>query len=279
MKIEGKGFNEDHLLRYHWAIEYGGLAFNYRVFKEKINKSNNVTSSVINYTNSLKETSYVLKEILDPSDEESFKDWKNTDYISTVEKILEGLQRLRAIATFIPLLLASRVALKKFPAVFADITTLCEVYAFRVYKLSNRRADTGKTVLYDVANEFFKSRSKFLNMTEKQIRKTIQEHLERILSYIYYYCSNDAFRTYLSREDIYSSWGRSWLEGYEVKWKRACKKHKEPPPSWKDIEEKVTIEHILPETPENYEKWSEDKKRIHREIVHKLGNLTLATWE
>lgn len=288
MTIEGKGFDEEDLLRYHWATMHGGArTFNYRGFKEEIAKSPDILRSIKNYADTLKELSYVLKEILDPSGEDSFTDWKTEASLTEVRESLEGLRRLRAIATFIPLLLASRVAFSKLPAIFAYIAKLCEVYAFRVYKLANKRADTGKTVLYGVASEFFKLRGEIVHHSDAKIQKIIRDNLARVFDYIDYYCDDRQFRGYLKRKDIYSSYERSWLEGYEVryllyeyeKWKRSREKHKEPPPAWKDVESNVTIEHILAETPEDYEKWSEEEKGVHKEMVHNLGNLTLATLE
>lgn len=239
------------------------------------------------YADSLKESSYVLKEILDPFDEDSFKDWKTASCVIEIGENLDRLRRLRAIATFIPLFLASRIAFRKFPEIFLEITKLCEVYAFRVYKIANRRADTGKSVIYSVANNFYQSRLKFPHQTDVQIRKNIGDDLDRILSYIQSHCDDEAFRRFLTRDDIYSSYYRSWLESYEVKYLlyeyektlRKSKKHKEPTPSWKDVEERLTIEHILSETPKEYERWTDEKKKIHGDYVHRLGNLTLATWE
>lgn len=288
MTIEGKGFDEKDLLRYHWATMYGGArTFDYRDFKEELAKRPDISRSIRDYADTVKELSYVLKEILDPLGEDSFSDWKEDAYLASIGESLEGLRRMRAIATFLPLLLASRVAFSKLPVIFAYITKLCEVYAFRVYKLANRRADTGKSVLYGVANEFFKLRGEIVHDAEAKMKGIVRDSLVRVLAYIDYYCDDTQFREYLKRKNIYSSYERSWLEGYEVryllyeyeKWKRLLEKHKEPPPAWEDMESSVTIEHILPETPEGYEKWSEEQKRIHKEIVHRLGNLTLATGE
>jgi len=288
MTIEGKGFDEEDLLRYHWVTMYGGTrTFNYRGFKEEIAKSPDILRSIRNYTDTMKELSYVLKEILDPLSEDSFADWKKEASLIEIRESLEGLRRLRAIATFIPLLLASRVAFSNLPAIFAYITQVCEVYAFRVYKLANRRADTGKSAIYGVANEFFGLQGEIVHYSDAKIRKTIRDNLAKVFDYIDYYCDDTQFEGYLKRKDIYSSYERSWLEGYEVryllyeyeKWKRLHEKHKEPPPAWKDVESNVTIEHILAESPEDYEKWSTEKRKVHKEIVHKLGNLTLATLE
>ena len=288
MTIEGKGFDEEDLLRYHWATMYGGTrTFNYRGFKEEIAKSPDTLRSIRNYADTMKELSYVLKEILDPLSEDSFTDWKKEASSIEIRESLEGLRRLRAIATFIPLLLASRVAFSKLPAVFAYITQVCEVYAFRVYKLANRRADTGKSAIYGVANEFFRLRGEIAHYGDAKVRKTIRDNLAKVFDYVDYYCDDTQFAGHLRRKDIYSSYERSWLEGYEVryllyeyeKWKRLHEKHKEPPPAWEAVESNVTIEHILAESPEDYKKRSTEKRKVHKEIVHRLGNLTLATLE
>jgi len=219
MTIENKGFDEEDLLRYHWAVTHGGVdTFNYRVFKEELSKESDILKEIRSYTDTIKELSYVLKEILDPLSEDSFKDWKNQTGLIEIRDALEGLRRLRSVATFIPLLLASRVAFSRSPATFAHIARLCEVYAFRVYKLANRRADTGKTVLYGAANKFFGLRNTASHQTDEQIKGDIRKSLESILEYITYYCDDGQFSNFLKRKDIYSSQERSWLEGYEVRY-------------------------------------------------------------
>jgi len=280
-EAEDKGFEEDDLLRYHW-ITYSDAHETYsdvhRQLKQLINlKNEGVLKSAKNYVDSLKETSYVFREIISPSNKNNFKDWQKSVHINTIKEHLESLHRLRTIAVFLPLLIASRITFKSSPEVFAEIAKLCELYAMRIFKIANRRADIGKYTLYSLAHEVFNART----LDELPKREIYDKVVSEFRSFIEDYCDDKELERNLSRSDLFPG----WLEEYEVKYllyeyeRKKRKEHKEPPPSWDEVEKDITIEHILPETPERSEQWSKGKRKTHRECVNRLGNLTLATRE
>jgi len=273
-------FDEDDLLRYHWIMYDGeykteALSDVHRRVKEKLNlKNSQVLGKIRDYISSLKETSYVFKELNNP--ETSFNDWQSR--LEEIRKYINGLQRLKNIATFMPLLMASRIVFKNRPQNFREIVRLCEVFAFRVYKVGNRRTDTKYSKFCRLAHDLFEKRES--NDNEKH--ETYDKILTEIKNSIQEYGEDDEFKNNLMRYDFYNG----WLESYEIKYllyeleSQKCKSQKEAPPKWEEIEDskRVSIEHIWSQTPRGYEEWTEEQKETHRKHVHKVGNLTLTFW-
>src|SRR5439155_25494676 len=54
------------------------------------------------------------------------------------------LIRTNVIAPFLPLLIATRTRLAEDSAKYLDLVRFCEMFAFRVYRLLERRADAGQ---------------------------------------------------------------------------------------------------------------------------------------
>lgn len=267
-------FDEDDLLRYHWImLTQESKEYNvHRRLKELYNlRTDDILSKTRQYVNSLKEASYVFKELNNP--QSAFSDL-NTGYADEIRDYVEGLHRLRNIATFMPLLIASRIVCKELPQQFRDICRACETYAFRVYKVRNRRADTGLSTFHGYANKLFKVRGK----TVTRIESTCKEVVDDIYEWIRIWADDEELATYLGEENIL------WqLEGYEIRYllyeleKKKCADQDESAIPWADIL-KATIEHIWPQKPRNYDAWSEKRCEGHRSSVNKVGNLTLTFW-
>ncbi len=268
-----EGFGEDNLLRYHW-IAYKGEHRSediHRSVKTKLNlKTSDLLEHTAFYVSSLKESSYVFRELCNPDD--SFFDYDT--YAIQIRNSLNCLHRVNSFATFAPLLIAARIVFKDQPAAFVKIARVCEVFAFRVYKVANRRSDTKASFFSSVAHRLFQSRA--LEATVRIERS--QKILDEIRSIISEYGGDNEIRSQLAR-DIYGENG-DLLDSAELKYllyeyeRFLSANHKEPPPTWDDIESKATIEHIWPRSPRNL--FSVDGLfSVHYASWRRLGNLTL----
>jgi len=266
---------EDEVLRYHWVMRTGEPK-EYDVHRRlKLRLAPPFAEhlgEIRDYVGTLKEASYVIKELSNP--EGAFADWP----LNEAERIavhLQGLHRLRVLATFLPLLVASRIALKPHAYLFKDVVAACEAFAFRVYKIANRRADTGLSMFARQARQMFSARG----ASTSQLEDATSGVLQAIQTYVSWYGSDEAVRAILSGPDIYGG----ALDGYEIRyllgelerWK--CAEATEKALRWSELE-KASIEHILPQFPDGMGQWPTDELLAHRRVVNSLGNLTLTFW-
>lgn len=272
--MEAHRFDEDDLLRYHWIIYTGQLKESdiHRRLKERLDLvTSDLPSKIRDYTGSLKEASYVFRELNNP--DVSFSDWHD-GYVDEIRDYLNGLHRLRNIATFMPLLMASRIVFKDSPQRFSEIVRACESFAFRVYKVCNRRADTGLSTFHARAHQLFRAKGR----SGTEIQKAWQQAVGDIHWYFDYYGDKWEFELDLNRASFYE-----WLETYEIQYlfyelaKKKCKDSGEASPQWSELR-KATIEHIWPQIPRGYNGWSDDQRKQHVKCRNKLGNLTLTFW-
>ena len=267
-------FDEDSLLRYHW-IMYTGESKEYDVHRRLKTKlklgTPDILSEVRNYVDSLKEASYIFRELNNP--EGAFPDWRGQDG-TAIKEHLAGLHRLQVMAAFMPLLTACRIVFRNAPDLFSKVVSACEVFAFRVYKVANRRADTGQSTFHWRANILFGQRGSH----RSKLESLCEEVMSDIGGYITTYCPEDELTDGLKNHNILQ-----WMERYEVRYllceleRHKCHEAGEVPLRWKDLE-KAQIEHIWPESPRGYEGWPGRRKQEHALFVGQIGNLTLTFW-
>jgi hypothetical protein len=267
---------EDEILRYHWVMRTGEPKEYdvHRRLKVRLAPpfSDKHLAEIRDYVGTLKEASYVIRELWNP--EGAFADWPRNE-AERIAVHLQGLHRLRALATFVPLLVASRIALKPHAYLFKDVVAACEAFAFRVYKIANRRADTGLSMFGRQARQMFSARGALTSQLEGATKRV----LAAIQDYVAAYADDSAVRQALSAEKIYGG----ALEGYEIRyllgelerWK--CAEAREKALRWSELE-KASIEHILPQYPDDLDQWSSDQWSAHWRVRDSLGNLTLTFW-
>jgi hypothetical protein len=266
---------EQEILRYHWVMRTGEPK-EYEIHRRLKSKftppfKDTYLAEVREYVSSLKEASYVIRELSQPDD--AFSDFPD-EQARTIRNHLIGLHRLKAIATVLPLLLSARITLRHQPELFGRIVAACEAFAFRVYKVANRRADAGLTMFAEQAKLMFDARGD----PGTALVSRADDAIATIADYIATYGDDLSVSAALSAENVFAI-----LEGYEIRyllgeyerWK--CIEAKEKPLPWDELE-KATIEHILPQTPADSGAWTEEDWQNHNKIVNNLGNLTLTYW-
>jgi len=266
--------SEDEVLRYYWVMSSGEPKQYdvHRALKTRLSRSSeNVLLEVRERVTSLKEASYVVRELTDPS--RGFSDWDGA-LVDEIREYLRGLSRLRVIATFMPLLIAGRIVFREQPKLFLDIARICETFAFRVYKVGNRRADTGVAMFSALAHGLFLKKREPPDELQSYHRMALIMIGELVTKY-----GDDA----QVKQNLESSNVSEVLEGYEIRHllseleKYKCAQAAEAPVSWEDLQ-KATIEHIWPVWPRDREQWSRDQWSEHRQHLNLIGNLTLTFW-
>ena len=143
---------------------------------------------------------------------------------------------------------------------------LFEAFVFRVYRIVRYRSHTGASWLNSLACQVDRG------------KLTYSRFLRELRELNLHYVSDDRFRRELSGTHCYESIGtrtiRYLLAQYENKLRRDTR---EPLPVnlAEILSSKYQTEHILPQNPAGG--LDEDEFDAHQEIVHRLGNLTIAS--
>ncbi len=184
---------------------------------------------------------------------------------SALGNAIDRLFLIGRVGNLYPLLIA---AWQKFGADHNEILRLFEAFVFRVYRVVRYRSHTGASSLNWAAREVHRE-----NLTADDFLHWFRElNME--------YVSDDAFRRGLSRTHCYESLGtrtiKYLLAQYEIK-RRAEGGQALTVPLREILSSEYQTEHILPQHPAGG--LSEEEMAAHQEIVHRLGNLTIASKE
>jgi hypothetical protein len=267
--------DEDRLLRAHWLMVYDPNAKEWTgstSVKEKYNlklyhgKHKKLLDGLASYASSLKNAVLPFCEAFRPSHSNAFS---ALDEAARPELRNRGekLRRIKVVAPFLPLLIACRL---KFPADHAKYLALLkisEIFAFRVYRIMQKRSDAGQATLFQLGYSLYNDEKKF------------QEVLFEIRRLALSHCTNADFAEDCAIDDVESDW-YSWnalkyvLYEYE---EHLAGKHGVKV-SW-DVfdtaDPQRTIEHILPQTADT-KFWRERFDRAQRRrFTHDIGNLCL----
>lgn len=256
---------ENQLIRYHW-IMLTGRPRDYEVHrgvKDEYNlKSTTDLRKAEEYVNTLEEVSETYRQILKPLGPGFLNDWGKADpnTFNLIREYFEGLHRIETLANFMPLLFAARKRLSD-PRYFLEVVRLCYLLGWRVYKVCNKRSDTGLHQLASFACSLYQDGTGVL-----------QHVLDGMKSIILQHGSNESFESELQRNSL-SQLEQKYLL-YE--WERRCASAgKTVVVSWDEINKKCGIEHIFPITPK-YNWSSPQTKERYEKIKGLLGNLVLA---
>lgn len=268
--------SENQLLRAHWL-----MAYNYnkkewkgsKSVKAKFNLKNyqgkhlELYNQIKEYVRTLKESSIAYSDSENPESKSSFNSFLHHPEMKAVRKFSIKLKRTRTLATFRPLLLACRLRFVNDADKYAQISELLEKFAFRVYSIEEKRADTGQTSLYKIAFQLFNAQISFDGAVD-EIKKTLS-----------YHSSDHKFRQFWKFDEEDNIWyGWRALKYFLYEYEEYSAKSGHVQYSWdyfnaKQLED--TIEHILPQTPKSAY-WRDNFDKRNRKIyTHDLGNLCL----
>lgn len=271
--------NEDQLLRSHWFMAYNPKERDWEGSKslkawfslrEYAGRHEVLLHALLEYVRTLQDAATAYCDIADPQHPEAFNDFRaSPDTRREVVRVGQKLPRLRVVAPFIPLLMAIRLKRAGNADRYLEAVSLCERYAFRVYRLLRRRSNSGRSSFFLTANSLYKGES------------SPDEALGLVRGWVHWYSPDEDVRQAFAlrvHNDWYNWVGIKYFL-YEYEEHLAQAKHKNLKIAWahleKDGQKKHTIEHILPQAA-THEYWTsrfDDAARL--KCLHDLGNLCL----
>ena len=272
--------DEDRLLRAHWLTNFDPQARQWqgsRSVKAKFDlrrhkgQCEELLATLHRYTESLRASCISFCDAYHPNRPNSFQSFASSP--NKRNEVIEWsikLARIGLIAPFLPLLLSVRERWPSDPDKYLDILRLCEIFAFRVYRLTERRSDAGQSALFRLGHD----------VAHRQV--SFEDTTKRLKWEIAYWCGTDYFKRCMSNDhermkSVYHWSGlRYFLYEYEIALAQA--KGASPIVTWNELRKgalKDTIEHILPQSIHGQAAWEEIFHENHRRYIHDLGNLTL----
>ncbi len=189
------------------------------------------------------------------------------DFTSSAARVhlaTAALRRSPVVAIYQPLIFAFRLRHPEDGAGYASLIELCEKYSARVFAICQRRSNAGEPYLSRIAFDLHEGAD-------------VQSSMEKISSLLWQYAPDDAVAENLSGTlDWYV---RQALRYFLYEYERSFAKSDEDVRPWSDFNEtgaRKTIEHILPQTPDEGSQWRRDFTELeHETLCHTLGNLVL----
>ena len=266
--------NEDQCLRIAWILYCSHIPANWigydgfkgddyiplRTFTAKRTKADTKVF-IVSFADGLAEISSYYASIMSPTT-------KNT--VSQGElQWLTKIHHTGNIANFLPLLVAARKHRTSSSILEADYIALLkalECFSYRVFLYNGRRSNAGKSSFYRWGYEIFTR------------AKTLREVTALVHDLTLYYATEDSFtRDYANPGNWYVTRHllKYTLFEYELHLLATEGQRKQPNLTWEQLNDS-TIEHILPQTPEDNSHWkamwSPDQFKA---CVHDIGNLVL----
>lgn len=268
--------DEDQLLRAHWLTSHDPQSRNWTgskaiktCFDLRRYQTNHpqLLDELLRYTEGLRASCVAYCDARVPERPDSFASLGSASVRDEVRHWSAKLIRTNVVAPFLPLLIATRRRFADQADKYLELVKLCEAFAFRVYRLLERRADAGQGDLFRIGNQ--------LQSGEMSFAQALLDMRETLLRF-----SPDTwFKTALHRDhyDWYEWAGLKYFL-YEYEEHLARKKGAIPKIPWDQVrrrERADTIEHIYPQTPiKRY--WQERfDERARESLLNDLGNLTL----
>lgn len=181
-------------------------------------------------------------------------------------KWLKKLNNGGNLANFLPLIIAARmgcVSGKITKESYVELLQTLETFLYRVFMFEGKRSNAGKSRLYRMGHEVYLDPSKL-----EQFTKELHGIINR-------YSPHQDFIEQLKEPGAWYAWSRLLkytLYEYELKLLRTGV---EPKLTWQEISNS-TLEHILPQQPEQGSQWLKDWKPEEIEkYQHDIGNMCL----
>jgi len=276
------GDDEDRLLRANWLTRFNPKPKDWKGSKSVkeefdlrnyVGRREDLLDSLHRYALGLRESCVCFCDAYQPSRHDSFQSFgrdpkTRRDVIEWSDKLV----RIGVIAPFLPLLLAVRERWPNDGRRYLEILKLCEAYAFRVYRLTQYRADAGRSALFRLGYDLSHQKVNF------------EGAVERLKFEIVFRCDDDEFksRTRRNHQQMKAAYGWNGLRYFLYEYEIALAKSKggSPEVKWDEVRKgdlRNTIEHILPQSIDDQPSWKDafPSPEIHQQYLHDIGNLTL----
>ena len=278
--------DEDRLLRAHWLTYHDPQSrrwqgsrsvkdeFNLRKYKDREQRAT-LLDRLHTYTQGLRVSSLSFCDAYAPYRSDAFASFDvNSKTRAQVKEWSAKLGRVRVLVPFLPILLAVRERWPEEPNKYLEILKLCEIFAFRVYRLRGYRSDAGQATLFHIGHDVAHQ------------RKDFEDTIASFKNNLEYWCGNKEFESLMSPENQHEnqhisnaySWRGLRYFLYEYETTLALEQGASPKVAWDDLPRDLedTIEHILPQSIERQPYWRDRfGEPEHGRYLHDLGNLTL----
>jgi len=212
------------------------------------------------FTKGLAEISMHYSEIMHPTLNKESKD----EYVW-----LTKIKSAGNIATFLPLMIAARIKLKKGKIEYVEYINLLsslEKFSYRVFLWQGKRSNAGLSSFYRWGYEIFTDAYPIKDITDW------------ILGTLNWYSNENNFRENTQKTSNWYSQRRLLkytLYEHELWLLESEGKDAQPKLKWNDLSD-ATIEHILPQTPDKNSNWmSTWSNEEFTNYIHDISNLVL----
>ena len=265
---------EDQLLRAHWLMSYepqARLWYQSKSVKERFSLRTHaddldrLRDELFEYTRSLQAASLAFCEVMHPQHPDAFQSLSDLKVRAAVRDATEKFRRTRQIAAVLPLVLAARLKFQERPDDLLEVLRVAEKFVFRVYVLMRAPGHSGQTILYRLGHLLYRDQADVASITQEIRREGMRLAPQHRFE--------DQFVIDATKD--WYHWGGIKYLLYEYEEHLAG--GREIQISWDQIEQRKTktIEHILPQTPDDpywTERFTEDEIELY---THDLGNLCL----
>lgn len=270
--------SENQFLRAHWLAyedynrkEWEGSKSVKKLYnlRTHLQNKNILFTKIKKYVISLKNSSVIFADCEKPTRDLAFNVFGNVPIIRKILHQSIKLKNTRTLATFRPLLIACRLTHPNDGEKYLELITLLEIFAFRVYNLSGKRADTGAAAVFKIAHQLVRNRDKF------------PEYIKQIKAVCMRYSSAVDFDRDLSYNPKSNNWYQKPILKYllyEYEEELANKSKGKVKYNWEVFSSKnlkETIEHILPQDMSDPYWQKHFTSKSHEEYLNDLGNLSL----
>ena len=262
--MERLRLTEDEVHRYHFInyISPGGASSRpldslkdhiRNMLKEGQNKG---VEFVLDYAKDLEEAFYTVKCITDA--------YKSATEDETLSKIF----MLERMGNIFPLLIASWLKFSDVPNRMKKLLKLMEVFIVRVYLAGGWRSDSGGSRFNHVANRVHRGDLDYDGLAHE------------LKNMNYEYQNDELFGRNLTQEDSYHILGPKTVKYLLSEYEIYLRTLKSDVPLDLSTQEKILtgdyqVEHIWAQHPQI--EMPEDEDIVHKQNVHRLGNLTIAS--
>ena len=275
----GSPSDEDRLLRAHWLMQYDPQSRNWdgsKSIKERFDlrrhqgQTDQLLKKLRQFISGLRDTCICYCDTLKPDRDDAFKTFSSEPGVRNDVKLCNSkLVRIGVTTTFLPLLMAVRTRWPADPQKYLEVTRLCEVFAFRFYRIARFYANYRQPRMFRLAHDVVAHGMEF----DDAVREIKQSYSNRYEEQRF-----NEFTNINTPQDWYERRYLSYFL-YEYEEKLASDKGASPKVKWAEVIHpnlKDTVEHVLPQSVEDRPYW---QKRFdtdaHGKYVHDIGNLTL----
>lgn len=267
---------ENQFLRAHWLMYFDHsrknwegsksikIAYNLKNYRNRdIELFNDLTC----YVNSLNNASIAFADIENPERENAFNSFSNSNEKRSVIFYSTKLLRTKTIASFRPLLMACRLRFANDAMSYLHLVQLIEKFAFRVYNMEGKRADTGQSALFRIGFDLYNEEISY------------ESAIGWIKGLLNNYSSPLIFESFWDFNPLDNHWYR-WvaLKYFLYEYEEYIAGGDPLTITWNYFTEKPlenSIEHILPQTPDEAYWQAKFSPEDIKTYLHDLGNLCL----